>query len=261
MGLVMKYTKLGKSGSWVSKICLGTASFGSGVPVSKIGHWDVVDEKGAFKIMDFALDAGINFFDTANTYGDIDTRGLSETIIGKWFKTGGNRRERTVIDGPNNQDGLSIYKICQHAENSLKNLQTEKVELYQIHKQDTKISRDEIWEAFEGLVRDDKVDYIDTSNHDAWILTKAQVVAVRRKFMGLVSEQHLYTPLNRVAEIEVLPCAMDQGIGVTILSLLFKGTLRSGLLNLGKHKLTEEVFSVHLFWILEICWVFGSREE
>jgi aryl-alcohol dehydrogenase-like predicted oxidoreductase len=177
----MKYTRLGHSGLWVSKICLGTANFGSGTSTG-FHDWGVVNEKEAFRIMDFALDAGINFFDTANVYGGLDCRGMSEEIIGRWFKTGGQRREKTVlatkvgrlfekdtVDGPNNREGLSLYKIRRHLDASLKRLQTEKIELYQMHKHDPGTSWDEIWEAFEGAVRSGKVDYIGASNHDAWV--------------------------------------------------------------------------------------------
>lgn len=233
----MEYTQLGRSGLWVSKLCLGTANFGPGTTTG-FHDWGVVTEKEAFRIMDFALENGINFFDTANVYGGLDCRGMSEEIIGRWFKTGGLRRERTVlatkvgrlfekdqVDGPNNREGLSIYKIRRHLEASLRRLQTDKVELYQMHKHDPHTSWDEIWEAFEGAVRSGKVDYIGASNHDAWELVNAQAAAQRRGFMGLISEQHLYTPLNRLAEHELFPMALDQGIGITLFSPLFRGAL------------------------------------
>lgn len=231
----MKYTRMGRTGLFVSKICLGTANFGTGKS-SGAGDWGVVDEAGAFRIMDYALDCGINFFDTANVYGGIETRGLTETIIGRWFSQGGNRREKVVLgtkvgrvfeksdlDGPNNVEGLSIYKIRRHVEASLKRLQTDHLELIQMHKADPVTGWDEIWEAFEGLVRSGKVDYVGSSNHDAWQIMKAQEEARRRNFMGLANEQHLYTPLSRSAELELLPMAKDQGIGITIYSPLFRG--------------------------------------
>ena len=248
----MKYTRLGHSGLWVSKLCLGTANFGKGVTTG-VHDWGIVDEKTAFSIMDFAMDNGINFFDTANVYGGLDCRGMSEEIIGRWFKTGGLRREKTVlatkvgrlfeldqVDGPNNREGLSIYKIRRHLEASLKRLQTEKVELYQMHKHDPGTSWDEIWEAFEGAVRQGKVDYIGASNHDAWEIVKAQGAAKARGFMGLVSEQHLYTPLNRLAEIEMLPMALDQGIGITLFSPLFRGALGIDMRNPVRREMTPE---------------------
>lgn len=233
----MKYQRLGRSGLYVSKICLGTANFGTGSS-SGAGDWGVVAEKEAFAIMDYALDNGIQFFDTANVYGGREHRGLTETIIGRWFQQGGLRRERVVlgtkvgrvfeqsiVDGPNNVEGLSLYKIRRHVEESLKRLQTDHVELLQMHKPDSLTPWDEIWEAFEGLVRDGKVDYVGSSNHSAWQIMKAQECAHQRGFMGLVNEQHLYTPMSRMAEEELLPMAKDQGIGITIYSPLFRGFL------------------------------------
>lgn len=234
----MKYNRLGKSGLYVSKLCLGTASFGNGTTTGA-HDWGVIDEKNAFRIMDYALDQGINFFDTANVYGSKDTIGLSEQIIGRWFQLGNQRRERVVlatkvgrafsaspqVDGPNNREGLSLYKIRRHIEESLRRLKTEKIELYQMHKRDQETGWDEIWEAFEGLVREGKIDYVGASNHDAWELAKAQEAAQKRNFMGLVSEQHFYTPLNRMAELEMLPMALDYGIGITVYSPLSRGLL------------------------------------
>lgn len=234
-GVNMKYCRLGRSGLQVSKICLGTANFGTGTSKG-FGDWGVVGEKEAYKIMDFALDNGITFFDTANVYGGLENRGLTETIIGNWFKLGGNRREKVVLgtkvgrifersdlDGPNNVEGLSLYKIRRHVEASLKRLQTDHIELIQMHKTDPITSWDEIWEAFEGLVRGGKVDYVGSSNHDAWQIMKAQETARRRNYMGIVNEQHLYTPLCRLAEHELLPMARDQGIGITVFSPLLRG--------------------------------------
>lgn len=231
----MKYGRLGRSGLYVSKICLGTANFGKGSSTG-YGDWGVVPEKDAFRIMDYALDVGINFFDTANVYGGKSSRGLTETILGKWFRQGGNRREKVVLgtkvgrifeqsdlDGPNNVEGLSLYKIRRHVEASLQRLQTDHLELIQMHKADVLTGWDEIWEAFEGLVRSGKVDYVGSSNHDAWQIMKAQECARKRNFMGLVSEQNLYTPLSRLPERELMPMAVDQGIGITIYSPLFRG--------------------------------------
>jgi aryl-alcohol dehydrogenase-like predicted oxidoreductase len=248
----MDYTRLGRSGLFVSKLCLGCANFGRGSSTG-FHDWGVVTEREAFTIMDYALEAGINFFDTANVYGNLECRGISEEIIGRWFKLGGNRRERTVlgtkvgrlfekdtIDGPNNRIGYSIYKIRRHVEASLRRLQTDKIELYQMHQRDPVTGWDEIWEAFEGLVRAGKVDYIGSSQHYAWEIVKAQAVAQRRGFMGLVNEQHLYTPFNRLAEHELFPMVLDQGIGVTLYSPLFRGALGIDMLNPGKRPMNAE---------------------
>jgi aryl-alcohol dehydrogenase-like predicted oxidoreductase len=249
----MKYTRLGHTGMWISKLCLGTANFGFGNSEG-VHDWGITDEKEAFKIMDFALDAGINFFDTADVYGPIKARGMTEEIIGRWFKTGGKRRERVVLgtktgrifemdpsDGPNNREGQSLYKIRRHIENSLRRLQTEKVELYQMHKPDLETPWDELWEAFEGLVRSGKVDYIGSSNFHAWEVVNANAVAKRRGFTGLVNEQTMYNPLFRwTAEQEMLPMALNQGIGITLFSPLFRGTLGVDLVEPGKHYMTPE---------------------
>ena len=248
----MQYTRLGSSGLWVSKLCLGTANFGMG-KTTGFHDWGVVDEKQAYKIMDHALDAGINFFDTANVYGGLDCRGMSEEIIGRWFKTGGLRREKTVlatkvgrmfeldqVDGPNNREGLSLYKIRRHLEDSLRRLQVDKIELYNMHKHDPGTGWDEIWEGFECAVRQGKVDYIGSSNHDAWEIVKAQGIAHRRGFMGLVSEQHLYTPFNRMPEHELFPMALDQGIGITVFSPLFRGALGIDMLNPDRRPMNPE---------------------
>jgi aryl-alcohol dehydrogenase-like predicted oxidoreductase len=248
----MKYTRLGRSGLFVSKLCLGCANFGFGTS-SGYHDWGVVAEQEAFKIMDYALDVGINFFDTANVYGSLERRGMSEEIIGRWFKMGGNRRDRTVlgtkvgrlferdtIDGPNNRIGYSIYKIRRHLEASLKRLQTDKVELYQMHQRDPETGWDEIWEAFEGVVRSGKADYIGSSQHWAWQIVKAQAVAKERGFMGLVNEQHLYTPFNRLAEHELFPMALDQGIGITLYSPLFRGALGIDMLDPQKRPMNAE---------------------
>ena len=265
----MKYTRLGRSGLWVSKLCLGTANFGLG-KTDGLHDWGVLSEKEAFHIMDCALEAGINFFDTANVYGSLEARGMSEEIIGRWFKTGGLRREKVIlgtkvgrlfemdrVDGPNNRIGLSLYKIRRHLDASLKRLQVDKVELYQIHRPDPDACWDEIWEAFECEVRAGKVDYIGASNHDAWRLMKAQSVAHRRGFMGFVCEQHLYTPLNRLAEHELFPMVLDQGIGVTLFSPLFRGALGIDMTNPDKRPMSPEA-GVHFVNLREQLIKFGA---
>jgi aryl-alcohol dehydrogenase-like predicted oxidoreductase len=203
------------------------------------------DEKTAFRIMDEALDLGINFFDTANIYGWGTNAGLTETVIGKWFSQGGQRREKVVLatkvyepmsnplDGPNDTRGLSLFKIRRHLEESLRRLQTDHVELYQMHHIDRRTPWDELWEAFETQVRSGKVDYIGSSNFAGWHLVKAQAAAKERRFMGLVSEQHKYSLLERTPEMEVLPAARDLGLGVVAWSPLAGGLLGGRALNTG----------------------------
>jgi len=221
----MDYTYLGRTGLRVSRLCLGTMNFGVDT-----------DEKEAHKIMDAALDAGINFFDTANIYGWGENAGVTESIIGRWFAQGGQRRERVVLatkvyepvndpDKPNDIKGLSLYKIRRQLESSLKKLQTDHIDLYFMHHIDRRTPWEEVWEAFEREVRSGKVDYIGSSNFAGWHLVKAQASAQARHFMGIVCEQHKYSLLNRLPELEVFPAARDQGIGIVAWSPLDGGLL------------------------------------
>lgn len=276
----MEYCYLGRTGMKVSRLCLGTGNFGSGR--NSGGNWGCVDEKEAHKIMDAALDAGINFFDTANVYGEIGEggyTGLTEEIVGRWFAKGDGRRQKVVLgtkveremlndpyDGPNMARNLSLYKIRRHFEGSLRRLQTDHVELYQMHHVDRHTPWEELWEAFEGLVKNGKVDYIGSSNFAAWDMMKAQEAARKRNFMGLVNEQHRYNLLCRTAELEVLPAARDQGIGITLWSPLVRGLLGLDMYNLDKHPLSVEVCNVmekyraQLTAFSDLCRELGEEE-
>jgi aryl-alcohol dehydrogenase-like predicted oxidoreductase len=228
----MKYSYLGRSGLKVSQLCLGTMNFGVDT-----------DEQEAFRIMDAALDAGINFFDTANIYGWGENSGRTEEIIGRWFAQGGNRREKTVIatkfygdmhdpnDGPNRESGLSAYKLRRHLDASLRRLQTDHIELYQMHHVDRNVSWDELWEAFQVPVYQGKIGYVGSSNFAGRDLVKAQYEAKSRHLLGLVSEQHKYSLLCRLPELEVLPAAEELGIGVIAWSPLDGGLLGGNALN------------------------------
>jgi aryl-alcohol dehydrogenase-like predicted oxidoreductase len=227
----MKYTYLGRTGLKVSRLCLGTMNFGPRT-----------EEKEAWAIMDRALEAGINFFDTANSYGRPKT-GWTEEIIGRWFAQGGNRREKVVLaskvysdmddenDGPNSGRGLSAYKIRRHIEGSLSRLQTDHVELYQMHHIERHAPWEEIWGAFEALVNQGKAYYIGSSNFGARHLAYAQAMAEKRNFLGLVSEQHKYNLVCRLPELEVLPAAQELGLGVIPWSPLGGGFLSGNVLN------------------------------
>lgn len=228
----MDYTYLGRTGLKVSRLCLGTMNFGS-----------YTSEEDAFAIMDRALEAGINFFDTANVYGGSGQRGRTEEIIGRWFAQGGGRREKVVLatkvyggmedetDGPNQDRGLSAYKIRRHLEESLKRLQTDHVELYQMHHIERHAPWEEIWGVFESLVNQGKTYYIGSSNFAGYHLALAQAKAEKRHFLGLVSEQHKYNLLCRLPELEVLPAAEDLGIGVIPWSPLGGGLLSGKILD------------------------------
>jgi aryl-alcohol dehydrogenase-like predicted oxidoreductase len=228
----VNYKYLGRSGVKVSRLCLGTMNFGVDT-----------DEKEAFRIMDAALDAGINFFDTANGYGWGVKVGLTEEIIGRWFAQGGGRRERVVLAakvygqmadinyGPNDAPGLSSYKIRRHLNDSLRRLQTDHIELYQMHHIDRHVPWEEVWEAFQREIQQGKLDYIGSSNFAGWHLMKAQSYAKQRNMLGIVSEQHNYSLLNRIPELEVIPAAQDLGIGIIVWGPLAGGLLGGNALN------------------------------
>ncbi|NMO96081.1 aldo/keto reductase [Paenibacillus lemnae] len=222
----MQYASLGKSGMKVSRLCLGTMNFGP-----------ETDEQESFRIMDAAVDAGINFFDTANVYGWGENSGLTESIIGRWFKQGGGRREKVVLatkmygsmsdplDGPNDQAGLSSYKVRRHLDASLKRLQTDHIELYQMHHSDLSVTWDEMWGAFEVGIAQGKIGYVGSSNFAGWQIAAAQAEAKNRHFLGLISEQHKYSLNCRLPELEVLPAAQHFGLGVIPWSPLDGGLL------------------------------------
>ena len=210
----MKYTRLGRSNLTVSRVCLGTMHFGG-----------YTSEEEAFKIMDRCLEMGINFFDTANVYGGRGQHGKSEEIIGNWFSQGGGRRDQVVLATkvygdmsdkrlPNEKNGISAYKVRKQAADSLRRLQTDHIDLYQVHHIDRDISAEEFWGTFERLVADGDVIYMGTSNFPGWGLAKFQMHAWQRGFMGLISEQPMYNLLCRYPELEVLPAAKEFGIGV-----------------------------------------------
>jgi aryl-alcohol dehydrogenase-like predicted oxidoreductase len=227
----MQYTHLGRSGLQVSRLCLGTMNFGP-----------QTSEDDSHAIMDAAHDAGINFFDTANVYGWRKGEGWTEQILGRWFAQGGDRRERTVLatklygsmptdrDNPwPNDTFLSKLNIIRACEASLRRLQTDHIDLYQMHHVDRDTPWEEIWEAMEVLVAQGKVLYVGSSNFAGWHITKAQEAARARHFQGLVSEQSLYNLLQRSIEMEVLPACRDYGVGVIPWSPL-QGGLLGGIL-------------------------------
>jgi aryl-alcohol dehydrogenase-like predicted oxidoreductase len=187
-------------------------------------------EVDSFTIMDRSLDAGINFFDTANVYGD----GETETIIGRWFAQGGGRREKVVIatkvyDGlggewPNNSK-LSARHIRDACEASLRRLQTDHIDLYQMHHVDRGTPFDEIWQAMDLLVAQGKVIYVGSSNFAGWNIVAANEAARRRGSFGLVSEQSLYNLNTRMIELEVIPACEAYGVGILAYSPLGSGLL------------------------------------
>ena len=218
----MKFRNLGRSGLSVSRICLGTMNFGP-----------ETDEATSHSIMDSALDHGINFFDTANRYGGPNGPGATETILGNWFAQGGGRREKVVLatklygemePWPNNR-GVSALNIRRACDASLKRLQTDYIDLYQMHHIDRLTPWEEIWQAMEVLVAQGKILYVGSSNFAGWNLAQAQGAAAPRNFMGLVSEQSIYNLVTRDIEREVIPAALHYGIGVLPWSPLHGGLL------------------------------------
>jgi len=218
----MDYTQLGRTGLQVSRLCLGTMNFGPRTT-----------EEDSFTIMDKAHDLGINFFDSANVYGGKLGEGVTEQIVGRWFAQGGGRREKTVIatkvygrmgDWPN-QARLSALNIRQAVEGSLRRLQTDHIDLYQMHHVDRDTPWEEIWQAMETLVQQGKILYVASSNFAGWHIAKANEIAKSRHFLGLVSEQALYNLKDRMIEMEVIPACRDYGMGLIPWSPLASGLL------------------------------------
>ncbi|MFE5604390.1 aldo/keto reductase [Streptomyces coelicoflavus] len=223
----MKYTQLGRTGLKVGRLVLGTMNFGP-----------QTDEADSHAIMDAALDAGINLFDTANVYGWGENKGRTEEIIGNWFAQGGDRRDKTVIatkvygnmgaDGEAwpNHDKLSAVNIRRAVDASLKRLRTDHIDLYQFHHIDRATGFDEIWQAIDTLVQQGKVLYAGSSNFPGYKIAQANETAARRGgTIGLVSEQCLYNLAERRAEMEVIPAAREYGLGVIPWSPLHGGLL------------------------------------
>lgn len=206
----MEYTHLGRSGVKVSRICLGTMNIGT-----------YINENDSFKMMNRALELGINFFDTANIYGGDKGPGHSESVIGKWLEQS-SRRDKIVLatkvyakvgDGQNDIR-LSAYHIKKACEDSLKRLKTDHIDLYQMHHIDRETPWDEIWQAMEQLVREGKIIYVGSSNFAAWNIVEANYKAKERNFLGLVSEQSIYSLRNRHIELEVVPACRAMGVGI-----------------------------------------------
>ncbi|MCA9839532.1 MAG: aldo/keto reductase [Trueperaceae bacterium] len=232
----MNYKRLGRSGLKVSPLCLGTMNFGP-----------QTSEADSFRIMDRALDHGINFFDTADRYGRDISLGFTEEIIGRWLAQGG-RREQIVLatklygamgDGPNDR-GLSAYHIRKACEDSLRRLKTDHIDLYQMHHIDRETPWEEIWQAMERLVREGSVLYVGSSNFAGWHIASANAEAKARKFMGLVSEQSLYNLSARTIELEVIPSCEAHGLGLIPWSPLGGGILGGVLQKISEGRRASE---------------------
>jgi aryl-alcohol dehydrogenase-like predicted oxidoreductase len=227
----MKHVHLGRTGLRVSNLCLGTMNFGP--------H---TTEPDSYAIMDRALEINLNFFDTADVYGWKAGEGVTEQIVGRWWAQGGGRREKVVIatkvygemnltgqSDPNLKHGLSARKIIACCENSLKRLKTDYIDILQMHHVDRTCPFDEIWQAMETLVAQGKIIYSGSSNFAGWDIATAQQTAAHRHFIGLASEQSVYSLENRTIELEVIPACRHYGLGVIPWSPLSGGLLAGAL--------------------------------
>ncbi|GGM52500.1 oxidoreductase [Micromonospora sonchi] len=220
------HVRLGRTGLRVSRVAIGTVNFGGRV-----------DEADAHRLLDHAWTRGVNLVDTADIYGWRVHRGWTEEMIGRWLAKDPSRRDSVVLatkvgnpmgDSPNDR-GLSARHVIAACEASLRRLQTDTIDLYQMHQVDREVGWDEIWQAMEQLVRQGKVRYVGSSNFAGWDLVSAQEAARRHRLLGLASEQCVYNLVTRYVELEVLPAAAAEGIGVLVWSPLHGGLL-SGVL-------------------------------
>jgi aryl-alcohol dehydrogenase-like predicted oxidoreductase len=221
----MEYRQLGRAGVRVSPLCLGTMNFGP-----------QTSEEESFRIMDRALELGLNFWDTANVYGQKLGEGVTEQIIGRWFARSGKRNKVVLAtkaygrmgEWPN-ESRVSALHLRRACEESLRRLQTDHIDLYQMHHIDRTVSWEEVWQAMEQLVREGKVIYVGSSNFAGWHIARAQETARGRNFVGLVSEQSLYNLSARTVELEVVPACEAYGLGIIPWSPLGGGFLGGAL--------------------------------
>jgi aryl-alcohol dehydrogenase-like predicted oxidoreductase len=218
---MMQYRNLGRSGLKVSALTLGSANYGAD------GLWGNIDLKGAQRQIDLCLDCGVNLLDTANVYSGTK----SESLIGEALA--GGRRDRLLLatkarfpvgDGPNDR-GLSRWHLIREAENSLKRLKTDVIDLFQVHEWDGQTPLEETIEALDTLIRHGKVRYVGCSNYSAWHLMKALAIADAGRYQRFVSQQVHYTLQAREAEFELVPLGHDQGVSLLIWSPLAGGWL------------------------------------
>jgi aryl-alcohol dehydrogenase-like predicted oxidoreductase len=219
----MEYRQLGRGGLRISPLTLGTMGFGGGGQFSDVGN---IDLAGARRQVDMALDAGVNLIDTADIY----TRGASEELLGEALE---GRRERVLVatkarfamgSGPNDA-GLSRHHLIEACEASLRRLRTDHIDLYQLHEWDGQTRLEETLGALDDLVRSGKVRYVGSSNFAGWQVMKALGVAREHGLPMFVSQQVYLSLQERSAEYEIVPSAIDQGLGLLIWSPLAGGWL------------------------------------
>src|SRR3954466_1304843 len=219
----MEYRQLGHSGLRVSALTLGTMTFGGRDKFASVGSTDV---EGGTRQVDMCLDAGVNLIDTADVY----SAGLSEEIVGRTIR---GRRDRVLLatkarmpmgEGPNDA-GLSRHHLIRSCEASLRRLGTDYIDLYQVHEWDGATPLEETLDALDHLVRSGKVRYVGCSNYAGWHLRKALGISERRGLQRFVSQQIYYSLQARDAEYELVPVALDQGVGILVWSPLAGGLL------------------------------------
>jgi 1-deoxyxylulose-5-phosphate synthase len=219
----MQYTKLGKTGVTVSRICLGCMSYGD----KKWRDW-VLDANEARAHFASALEAGVNFFDTADVY----SLGVSEEITGRWLREMASRDDiviATKVCGPMgstpNRAGLSRKHILEACDASLRRLGTDYIDLYQIHRYDYTTPIEETLEALDSLVRAGKVRYLGASSMAAWQFSKALYLAREHGWHRFVAMQNHYNLVYREEEREMIPLCIDNGVGIIPWSPLARGFL------------------------------------
>src|SRR5437588_12922546 len=219
----MEYRALGRSGLRVSALTMGTMTFGGSGPFANVGSTDVAEAR---RQVDMCLDAGVNLIDTADVYSG----GRAEEILGELAR---GRRDRVLVatkvrmpmGGDPNDAGLSLHHIISGCEASLRRLGTDHIDLYQVHEWDGQTPLEETLEALDLLVQQGKVRYVGASNYASWQLMKALGTAERLGLPQFVSQQIYYSLQAREAEYELIPLAVDQGLGVLVWSPLAGGLL------------------------------------
>src|SRR3954469_12690141 len=234
----MDYVNLGATGLRVSRVCLGMMSYGN----DSDRDW-VLDEAAAEPIVRRAVDGGIVFFDTADTY----SRGASEVATGRLLRKLFSRRDEYVVatkvfmpmgDGQNER-GLSRKHVLSAIDASLERLGLDHVDLYQIHRWDPHTPIEETMEALHDVVRAGKARYIGASSMFAWQFAKAQHVAERHGWTPFVSMQNHYNLVYREEEREMIPLCLDQGVGVIPWSPLARGMLAGNRSRSGEKRTTR----------------------
>jgi NDP-hexose C3-ketoreductase / dTDP-4-oxo-2-deoxy-alpha-D-pentos-2-ene 2,3-reductase len=233
----MKYRQLGRSALKVSELCLGTMNFGP-----------QTSEPESFAILDAAVEAGINFVDTANQYGGRLGVGTTETLLGGWLAQDRARRDRIVLatkvyepmSSDVNDRGLSARHIQMACDASLKRLRVDHIDLYQMHHIDRAAPIEEIWQAMDRLIAQGKITYVGSSNFPGWAIARANERAMATHRLGLVSEQSLYNLMERRAELEVIPACRAYGVGVITWSPLAGGLLAGRATEAGGRRRTDD---------------------